>query len=248
MTGALTVDRICLVVRDLDAAARRFTALGFTLTPESRHMIGSRNRCVMLRDGQYLELLDPRASVSHPGNTAYQQHLSEYGEGLAVLSLRCDDPGTVARAWQRAGLEPSPMRYFSRKVDLATGVAEAHFELVQLTLPPLPGAPGLAVSACHHLTPDLVWRPDCLDHVNGASGVSRIELHSTAPEQDAIVLAQLAMAPAPTKDAPAEVHLGAGLCVHFHSEPSDAIRLRFSPTRTPVVAYGLEIALENTDD
>ncbi|WP_433017815.1 VOC family protein [Kribbella sp. CA-294648] len=191
-SGALTVDRLCVVVHDLDAAAAHFEHLGFTLTPEGHHMVGSRNRCVMLQDGQYLELLDPRTSEPNPVSDRYQSYLSQHGEGLAVMSLRCQDAASLAATWQEAGLSPSPVRHFSRRVDLEGALVEAEFQLVQLPPEVLPGMPHLTILACHQMTPDLVWLPGTTDHQNGTPGISMIELLSEDPRHDAQVIAQLA--------------------------------------------------------
>ena len=55
------IDHLVLAVRDLDAAARTYSALGFTLTPRAEHPWGTANRLVQL-DGSFLEVLE----VAHP--------------------------------------------------------------------------------------------------------------------------------------------------------------------------------------
>lgn len=219
--AGLTIDRLCLVVSDLDGAATRFASLGFTLTPQGEHMVGSRNRCVMLREGQYLELLDPHASMPDAASLAYERRLERFGEGLAVLSLRCDDLDAVAVAWRRAGLRPSPMRPYSRTADLPDGRTQARFELIQLPAPPCPGMPGLAVCACRQLTPEVVWRPDCLDHDNGATAVSSLTLPSATPERDAEVLSGLALTHWRPTPGGAELTLG-GIRLRLRRTPPDA--------------------------
>ncbi|MEV0324311.1 VOC family protein [Streptomyces sp. NPDC050658] len=223
-THALAPDRLCLVVDDLDQAAAHARSLGFTLTPEGEHMVGSRNRCVMLRGGQYLELLDPHATVPDPASQAYERRLRRFGEGLAVLSLRCEDLHALAETWRQAGFNPSPVRPYSRTIDLPTGRTEARFELIQLPHPPLPGVPSLAICACRQLTPDVVWRPDCLDHPNGAAALTGLELYSDAPHKDASVLSHLTQIPwHPTPTGP-DLTLGT---VRIH--------LRHTTRRRPIV-------------
>ena len=56
--AAIGLDHAGIVGADLGALARAFTGLGFTLTPRVAHASGrTANRCVMLRDGGYLELM-----------------------------------------------------------------------------------------------------------------------------------------------------------------------------------------------
>lgn len=218
-SAAPTIDRLCVVVADLETAAAEVESLGFTLTPQGRHMVGSRNRCVMLRDGQYLELLDPHAVVPDPASIRYAQRLAQYGEGLAVLSLRCEEPDAVAEAWRSAGFSPSAIRPYSRTVDLPGRQAQARFELIQLAEPPLPGLPGLAVCACRQLTPELVWRAEHLEHRNGASGVVALDLVSASPVADAQILARLASAQWWRSAGRATVRIG-NVHVRFQAEPA----------------------------
>src|SRR5256885_10768625 len=63
------IDHAVIAVRDLDAAATAFTALGFTLTPRGRHSIGSQNHCIMLGPTS-LEPLE--APVTHPWPDYYR--------------------------------------------------------------------------------------------------------------------------------------------------------------------------------
>jgi hypothetical protein len=59
----LAIDHAVIAIRDLDAAAESFSALGFTLTPRGYHSIGSQNHCIMFAR-TYIELL--AAPVAHP--------------------------------------------------------------------------------------------------------------------------------------------------------------------------------------
>ena len=126
-----------IAVRDLDVAAARFTALGFTLTPRGFHSIGSQNHCIMF-GSTYIELLT--TPVAHPWLDYYRR----FGEGLAAVALSTGDAEAAARELPGA---KAPMD-LSRPVE--GGVAR--FRLVQIENVPY-------VFVCQHLTPQLVWRP-----------------------------------------------------------------------------------------
>jgi catechol 2,3-dioxygenase-like lactoylglutathione lyase family enzyme len=145
----LAIDHVVVAVRDLDAAAASFRALGFTLTPRGHHSIGSQNHCIML-GSTYIELL--AAPVSHPWLDYYRTFLGR-GDGLAALALSTDDADAAARQLNGA---KAPME-LSRPVE--GGVAR--FRLVQLE-----NVPNLFV--CQHLTRELVWRRQWQQHSNGA--------------------------------------------------------------------------------
>jgi catechol 2,3-dioxygenase-like lactoylglutathione lyase family enzyme len=132
----LTIDHVVIAVRDLDAAAASFRALGFTLTPRGYHSIGSQNHCIMF-GSTYIELL--AAPKPHPWLDYYRR----FGEGLAAIALSTDDADAAARE-----LGASAPMDLSRPVE--GGVAR--FRLVQIEQTPY-------VFVCQHLTRELVWRP-----------------------------------------------------------------------------------------
>ena len=150
-----------IAVRDLDVAAARFAALGFTLTPRGFHSIGSQNHCVMLRS-TYIELL--AAPVAHAWLDYYRGFLERQGDGLAAIALATDDADRTYADLEEQGARP-PMD-LSRPVD--GGVAR--FRLVQVNE---------ALFVCQHLTRELVWRPQWQRHANGASELVAIDRQAT---------------------------------------------------------------------
>ena len=150
-----------IAVRDLDAAATKFTALGFTLTPRGHHSIGSQNHCIML-GSTYLELLV--APVAHPWLDYYRS----FGEGLAAIALSTSDADATYGLLKGKGAKP-PMD-LSRPVDGGL----ARFRLVQIE-----GAP--QVFFVQHLTRELVWRPEWQAHVNGARELVHVSLSAKKP-------------------------------------------------------------------
>ena len=150
-----------IAVRDLDAAAAKFTALGFTLTPRGHHSIGSQNHCIML-GSTYLELLV--APVAHPWLDYYRA----FGEGLAAIALSTMDADATYENLKARGARP-PMD-LSRPVD--GGVAR--FRLVQIE-----GSP--QVFFVQHLTRELVWRSEWQRHTNGARELAHVSLSAKRP-------------------------------------------------------------------
>ncbi|HET7365124.1 MAG TPA: VOC family protein [Burkholderiales bacterium] len=150
-----------IAVRDLDAAAASFSALGFTLTPRGQHSIGSQNHCIMF-GSTYVELL--AAPVSHPWLDYYRA----FGEGLAAIALSTEDADAAYRELKGVGAKP-PMD-LSRPVE--GGVAR--FRLVQID-----GAPQLFL--VQHLTRALVWRHEWQAHANGAAELVGVALATKQP-------------------------------------------------------------------
>jgi len=157
----LGIDHAVIAVRDLDAAAASFRALGFTLSPRGYHSIGSQNHCIMFGT-TYIELL--AAPVSHPWLDYYRA----FGEGLAAIALATADADEAYRELQGIGAK-SPMD-LSRPVD--GGVAR--FRLVQIERAP-------QVFLVQHLTPELVWRREWQAHSNGAGELLGVSLAAKKP-------------------------------------------------------------------
>jgi catechol 2,3-dioxygenase-like lactoylglutathione lyase family enzyme len=164
---SLRIDHAVIAVRDLDAAAADFRALGFTLTPRGQHSIGSQNHCITLATS-YFELL--AAPVEHPWLDYYRGFLREHGDGLAAVALSTDDAdATYADLHARGVAAKAPMD-LSRPVE--GGVAR--FRLVQIEAKP-------GVFICQHLTPELVWRREWQSHANGATELTGVALRAERP-------------------------------------------------------------------
>lgn len=143
-------------MRDLERAARSFTALGFTLTPLGVHSIGSRNHCIML-GSTYLELLEP--SGSHPWLDHYRKR-AQAGEGIAALAIATSDAEASYCDLVARGVAAQPPMDLARPVRLGGEDRIARFRIVQISP---------ETFLCQHLTRDLVWRPEWQSHANGAT-------------------------------------------------------------------------------
>ncbi len=154
-------------MRDLDAAAANFRALGFTLTPRGLHSLGSQNHCIMF-GGTYVELL--AAPVEHPWLDYYRRFLREHGDGLAAIALSARDADAAYAELRAHGVPAKSPLDLSRPVD--GGVAR--FRLVQID-----GTPSVFI--CQHLTRKLVWRREWQTHANGAAKLVGVSLAAKKP-------------------------------------------------------------------
>jgi hypothetical protein len=178
MDAIAGIDHVIVGVRDLEAAAAAWRRLGFALSPRGRH-IGqpTGNYCVMF-PSDYIELLgivDAGASAHRLGN------FLAWREGPMGLALAPAGSAQDARtALLLQGLNPAAPRPLAREIELPEGTALPRFELVSL---PSEDTPGLDCFVCSHLTPELMRRPEWLDHSNGATGLEAVHIlvESTAP-------------------------------------------------------------------
>ena len=170
-TAITGIDHVIVGVRDLERARTFWTRLGFTLSPRGRHIgQGTANYCIMFAS-DYIELLgivDPHDFVQRlDGFLARREGLM--AAAFAPAGLAED----VRSALLGLQLHPSKPRALGRQLELPEGTVVPRFTL--LSLPP-DETPGLDSFICAHLTPELMRRPEWLDHPNGARGLQGIHV------------------------------------------------------------------------
>jgi len=82
------IDHVVILVRNLDRAAETYRRLGFSLTPQGLHSLGSRNHCIMF-GSNYLELMALPAAPP-PALRSFAEFLAS-GEGVGALALATGD-------------------------------------------------------------------------------------------------------------------------------------------------------------
>jgi hypothetical protein len=182
------VDHVVIAVRDLDAAAAAWGALGFTVSPRGTHSphMGSGNYTMMLGE-DYMELLGVLVPTDH--NAGLRAFL-EKREGLDRTAFTATDADAGAEELRARGLEPVGPVAFGRPVPLpGGGEAEARFRVFQWPRQERPA--GLGIFACQHLTRENVWIPELQRHANGASRLVRIEVLARDPAASAAHMAKL---------------------------------------------------------
>ena len=181
------LDHVVVDARDrMDEAARVYRALGFQLTARSRHTLGSVNHLAVF-GSDYLELLgfEPEAGPVRPD-------ILPFPVGMNGLVFSTDQPDSLWDELRARNVPVQDPQSFSRPVRLAEGgtqeTHEAKFRVVRLR----PGTASFGrVYFCHHLTPDLVWRPEWQQHPNGALGVAGIHIAARDPAAAAEVLSRM---------------------------------------------------------
>src|SRR5439155_8963216 len=167
--GIAGVDHVIIGVRDLERARMGWTRLGFTLTPRGRHLgQGTANYCIMFaRD--YLELLGfvERDDYAH----RLEAFLARREGAMSLAFAPRETAEEAAAALAKLGLHPSEPRALGRQLELPEGTVVPRFSL--LTLPPAE-TPDLDCFVCGQLTPELMRRPEWLDHSNGAVGLRAV--------------------------------------------------------------------------
>ncbi|MCP4565487.1 MAG: VOC family protein [Bosea sp.] len=193
----LGLDHVVVTVRDLDASARQWQSLGFTVSPRGTHsaILGSGNYTIMFGD-DYVELLGILAETEH--NKPTRDFLRER-EGIERAAFTTDDAAAGAAELKSRGLEPLGPVHFGRPVDLPNGgKGEAKFNVFRWPLDENPGS--LRIFACQHLTRETVWIPELQSHANGASRIISVEVLAADPKAAAEHLSRLIDEPVKQQD------------------------------------------------
>jgi Glyoxalase-like domain len=167
-----TLDHVVVNICNAMAEATNiYRRLGFTLTPEGRHTLGSINHLAIFGT-DYLEL------VGVPPEGAPGTDVMNWPAGLNAIVFGTDDSDALYEVLARAGAPVLPPLAFSRPVALPGGARDAAFRTVRVT--DQAAACG-RLYFCHHLTRDLVWRDEWRRHANGVVGVAEIVVAATDP-------------------------------------------------------------------
>ena len=189
----LGADHVVVTVRDLDASARAWGLLGFTVSPRGTHSphLGTGNYTIMFGE-DYLELLGVLTETDQ--NKPTRDFLAKR-DGIERTAFTTDDAAGGAAELKARGLEPLGPVHFGRPVDLpGGGTGEAKFNVFRWPLDQNPG--GMRIFACQHLTRETVWIPELQSHANGARRIARIEILTADPEAAAKKMAGLIDEPA----------------------------------------------------
>jgi hypothetical protein len=243
--GIAGIDHVIVGVRDLEHARMGWNRLGFTLSPRGRHIgQGTANYCIMFAS-DYVELL----GIVDAND--FVQRLDAFlarREGLMAAAFAPAAPvQDVHSALLDLQLHPSEPRPLGRQLELPEGTVVPRFSLISL---PPDETPGLDSFVCAHLTPELMRRPEWLDHPNGACRLKGIHVLV----EDTTVLLEpydrlFGIQQVTTTDAVACVHVGHHRIVF--STPDDFLTMHPALDLDPYFPLpgivSLEVGIERYD-
>ncbi len=176
----IDLDHVGLATHDLERARDTYARLGFTLTAKSTHQgpvpphgetgaWGSGNYCIMLKRGYYelIGVTDP--SLPHPMVAA---RLEKYA-GLHIIALGSRDGDTAAAALGARMASVAAPYDLVRDVPHGDGTREGRFRIYQIDEEALPEGD---VFLIEHLTREVLWQPDLMEHANGVTGLAGVTI------------------------------------------------------------------------
>jgi hypothetical protein len=167
------IDHVVINVLDRMAEAEEiYSRLGFALTPEGRHTLGTINHLAMFGT-DYMELLGV------PPAAAQRAEMIAGPAGLSGIAFATEDAEATHRALAAAGAPVLTPLAFSRPVALPEETRDAAFRVTPLA----PDASAMGrVFFCQHLTRGLVWRDAWRRHRNGVLGIAGVVIAAARPE------------------------------------------------------------------
>ena len=178
MPSTMKLDHTVINVHyEMDAAAKLFAGLGFTLTARGYHTLGSINHLMMFGT-DYMELLGMPQGAAEPS----RRDILNAPIGINGLVFKTDDADATFAHLQAVGMDVDPPRAFSRPVELPDGTSDAKFRTVTARADVFPAG---RVYFCEHATPDLVWRPEWQSHANLVRRMPEIVVVSRDVDRDA---------------------------------------------------------------
>jgi catechol 2,3-dioxygenase-like lactoylglutathione lyase family enzyme len=159
------LDHVVIVVPDLDAAMRRYAALGFTVAPGGRHSTGTHNALIGLAAGHYIELL----AFLQPDPQHRWAAALRHGGGLVDVCVSSDDLAQDIARFEAHGIAMEPPRSMSRTKPDGT---ELHWRLSV----PQGRVTGTVPFLIEDVTPIELRRPPRRAHANGVTGIRSIRL------------------------------------------------------------------------
>lgn len=166
--GIRNIDHPVIASADLDAARAAFERLGFTVPPRGSHIEwGTGNLCIMFAE-DYIEvrgIIDPERFTMH-----LDTHLEEHGEGLMGVAFGTLDVSASYAEANAAGINTGELRSLRRNFEHPEGWTQPAFELFAPDAGDIEGL--MHVVIIQHLTPELIRRPEFLEHANRCVGIN----------------------------------------------------------------------------
>lgn len=187
MSNFLGIDHPLIAVRDLDTAIERFSALGFTMAPKSRHPWGT-STCISIMQQSLIEIVsvydEGLLDLLPAGDFHFGRHVYTYlqqREGVALTALHSSDAEGDAATVEARGIVCQGTIKFGRDVVLPDGTPDRTSTTLKILHDP--ELPRLSNFICHQHRPDLIYVPKWSTHANGASSYAQLTVMAEKADQ-----------------------------------------------------------------
>lgn len=167
------LDNIGVICNPNQENFQKFIKMGFTLYPLGRQGVkllgifikaGTGSVAMHFRNGGYFEMISIYNRFLPTGG--YKKILREKGERFIKLTFELSDAKKEAlRLKQMHKPAFGPMEFRRVFTSPTKGKQDARFSILAY---PFPSDYAIAVAGTQHLTPDVTWQADLMDHPNGA--------------------------------------------------------------------------------
>jgi catechol 2,3-dioxygenase-like lactoylglutathione lyase family enzyme len=196
------IDHPLILVRDIEAARRFYTALGFTVTPVGKHPWGTSTSLAVL-ERSALELMgvydESLIDAMDAGGFRFGRHMRDalaVRPGLSLVALHSQDTIADGTALAGRGIPSQGPIEFRRKVKPPGGVWDE--AVVSLWMLVDPALPRVSHFLAQQHRPGLLWVPEWMRHPNGARRVGAVTYLADDPAPLADRLGRMFGEPAAT--------------------------------------------------
>ncbi|MBT3534777.1 MAG: VOC family protein [Rhodospirillaceae bacterium] len=180
VSGIDSVNHVGIVVHDMAACVAAYEAMGFQLTPFSKHSGAQKpgeavkpyaygNRCIMFGQN-YLEII---ANVDPENPEPRMAGYLRRHQGGHIICFNAEDMETADEIVRGNGLESSGVIPLQRDIDTPDGTKTAKFERAQFAIGETPEG---YIQAARHLTPEYIYQPRYITHANDCTALSGVFL------------------------------------------------------------------------
>ncbi len=173
------LDNVAVICHANKDSFLKFEKMGFQLYPLGRQGVkiggfflkgGTGSIAAHFKNGGYFEMISIYNKFLITGG--YKKILKKQGERLIKFAVELTNAKDEALRLKTEGKKPfGPMEFRRVFTSQSKGKQDARFSIMVY---PSPLDYPISVSGTHHLTPDITWQDDLLDHPNGTLMLSNV--------------------------------------------------------------------------
>lgn len=187
MNNFLGIDHPLILVKDIEESVKRYSALGFTMTPVTKHPWGTSTSAGVMYQSLIeimsvydASLLDEKPAGDFRFGRYIHDQLAER-EGVSLLALFSNDAKADSEAVQRRGVICQGTIEFGRDVLLPDGQKDRTSTTLKIIQDPM--LPRLSNFIVQQHRPDLIYVPKWTVHPNGAKGIAQVTILAERRDQ-----------------------------------------------------------------
>jgi Glyoxalase-like domain len=187
MNNFLGIDHPLILVNDIEESKKRYSALGFNMTPTTKHPWGTSTSAGVMYQSliEIMSIYDTSLLDEKPaGDFRFGRYINDQlneREGVSLLALFSNDANTDSETVRRRGIVCQGTIEFGRDILLPDGRKDRTSTTLKIIQDPM--LPRLSNFIVQQHRPDLIYVPKWTVHPNGATGIARVTILAERHDQ-----------------------------------------------------------------